>query len=319
MSYLRFIVAFCVAVLFSSFLCAADNATFTELREKGVPLTNGEMPKLPAPALADGLTAQQQKVAIAAVVSANNISRGFMTGGKTDPWEYKLSDIRGKTEDKKASVGRHVDLYFVAQGNLSTVADEKFMKQQVKMGEKDDKKKKDDKKGEAEFFSDEELKERGLKIVDEENLKDRYAHILFPLFSMVEISGTGYGVQTHEKESVLVAFKLDPKFAKDAKYPNQWKSLSKDAAGNPVKGDPLSYEAAGGYVKVTELKDQKTPRVFVEYHLIFDEPYGWFNGAPTLSSKLPTKYNEDVRQFRVDLKEYEQKNLKTTPAAQAKN
>jgi hypothetical protein len=135
---------------------------------------------------------------------------------------------------------------------------------------------------------------------------------------MVQISGTGYGIQTNEKESVLVAFRLDPKFAKDATYPNEWRGFISDAAGNKKPGNPNPYEGAGGYVKVTELKGVKTPAVFIEYHLIFDEPFGWFNGAATLSSKLPTKYDEDVRQFRIDLKSYEKKNPPAR-ANQAKN
>jgi hypothetical protein len=281
---------------------AADNAIFKELRETGVPLTNGETAKLPAPALADGLDVEGQKAAIEKVVSAEILKAGFLGGGKTDPFVYKLTDIPGKNPGPKPSLGRHVDLYFVAQGSLATVASEKFMKGQIK------KEGQDPKRGKAEFYTEDELQQRGLKIVDTGEMKDRYAHIQMPLFSMVQISGTGYGVQTTDKESVLVAFKLDPKLAKDAKYPNEWRPFVNNAAGNKVPGDPTPYEGAGGYLKVTELKGQKLPVVFIEYHLIFDEPHGWFNGAATLSSKLPTKYDEDVRQFRIDLKNFEKKN-----------
>ncbi|MCC7085962.1 MAG: hypothetical protein IT427_13245 [Pirellulales bacterium] len=288
---------------------AAENTVFKELRDKGVPLTNGESPTLPEPALADGLSAEEQQAAIAKVVVPGKIKLGFMGGSKTDPFQYRLTDIRKANSDPKASIGRHVDLYFVAQGKLSTVASEKFTKQQV------NKEDQDPKRGKAEFYSEDELTQRGLKVVNDKDRKARYAHFVMPdLFGMVEVSGSGYGMQTTEKESVLVAFKLDPKFANDPKYPNQWRSLSRNDAGGVVRGSAEPYEGAGGYMKVTELKDQKMPRVFIEYHFIFDEPYGWFNGAATLSSKLPTKYEEDVRQFRVDLKEFEKKNVDPTPA-----
>jgi hypothetical protein len=303
------VTAFGLLVLCSSLVRAAENAIFKELREKGVPLSNGEFGKLPAPSLADGLNADGQKAAIAKVVSISKINAGFMLGGKTDPWQYSLTDIRGKKDDKKASIGRHVDLYFVAQGKLESVKNEKFMKNQVNKGGN---------RGTAEFYKPEELKERGLQIIDQKDHKDRYAHVLLPLFNMVEISGTGYGVQTSDKESVLVAFKLDPQFAKDPKYPNEWRPLNRGPAGVAAKGAPQPYDGAGGYVKVTELKDQKTPRVFIEYHLIFDEPYGWFSGAPTLSSKLPQQYENDVRQFRVDLKAFEKQNAAAPQGDQAK-
>lgn len=290
---------------------AADNAVFKELRETGVPLSNGETPTLPAPALADGLDAAGQQAAIAKVVAPGIIDR-FMSGLKTAPFEYKLTDIPGKKPAPKQSLGRHVDLYFVAQGALATVASEKFMKGQVSQGGNDPK------RGKSEFYTEGELKERGLKIIDTPDTKTRYAHIQFPLFSMVQISGTGFGMQTTEKESALVAFRLDPNFAKDQTYPNEYRLYESNAAGNKALGKPSPYEGAGGYVKVTELKDQKSPLVFIEYHLIFDEPYGWFNGAATLSSKLALKYDEDVTQFRVDLKNFEKKNPPAR-AAQAKN
>jgi hypothetical protein len=297
-----------VVVLFVGFVVspavAADNAVFKELRETGVPLTNGETGKLPAPALDDGLDANGQRAAIEKVVSAEILKGGFMGGGKTDPFVYKLTDIPGKNPGPKPSLGRHVDLYFVAQGSLSTVASEEFMKGQVNLGGNN----KDPKRGEGKFYTEDELKDRGLKITDTPQMKDRYAHIRMPLFNMVQISGTGYGVQTTEKESVLVAFRLDPRFAKDKTYPNEWRPFESNAAGGRQPGNPNPYEGAGGYVKVTELKGQKSPAVFIEYHLIFDEPHGWFNGAATLSSKLPLKYEEDVRQFRIDLKSFEKKN-----------
>jgi hypothetical protein len=188
------------------------------------------------------------------------------------------------------------------------------MKGQVDFGGKNN----NPNRGEGKFYTEDELKTRGLKITDTPQMKDRYAHIKMPLFSMVEISGTGYGVQTTEKESVLVAFKLDPRFAKDKDYPNRWTPFLRGAAGGRALGQPSPYEGAGGYVKVTELKGLKSPAVFIEYHLIFDEPFDWFNGGATLSSKLPLKYEEDVRQFRVDLKTFEKKNPPAR-AVQAKN
>lgn len=315
MKVVRLVFAFAMVLSVWTLAEAADNLVLQELLKDGIKLTNGEVGKLPPPALADGLTVEQQKQAIEKVVKKDTLARNFMTGGKTDAWQYKQTDIRSKENKPKASVGRLIDLYFVAEGSFSSIADPQFMKQQVNQGNNNN----NANKGKAEFYAQKELDDRGLKIVDEPKLKDRYAHILFPLFNMVEIGGTGYGVETIDKESVLVAFRLDPKFADDKTYPNQWRSINRGAAGNIQKGAPNPYEGAGGYAKVTELKGQTTPRVFIEYHLLFDEPYGWFNGAPTLNSKLPTKYDEDVRQFRVDLKEFEKKNPPKNNAAPAAN
>ena len=38
--------------------------------------------------------------------------------------------------------------------------------------------------------------------------------------------------------------------------------------------------------------------MFIECHMIFDEPRGWFGGANLLRSKLPLAVQEEVRNFR---------------------
>ena len=50
-------------------------------------------------------------------------------------------------------------------------------------------------------------------------------------------------------------------------------------------------------MKVTKLI-KPAGALFVEYHLIYDEPKGWFNGKDLLKTKLPIKTEGDVRGFR---------------------
>ena len=38
--------------------------------------------------------------------------------------------------------------------------------------------------------------------------------------------------------------------------------------------------------------------VLVEYHLVFEEPQGWFGGSNLLRSKLPLVCQDGVRKFR---------------------
>ena len=133
-----------------------------------------------------------------------------------------------------------------------------------------------------------------------ENLKERYAHAFNKILGLVEVNGTGHGIRTIEPESVVVACKLDPRFADDPKYPNEWMSI-KNVNGRAVPSDPEKYSGLGGYIKITKLQGSDE-RVFVEYHLVFDEPYGWFKGGPNLVSHLDDVYPKDVRKFRRDLK-----------------
>ena len=41
--------------------------------------------------------------------------------------------------------------------------------------------------------------------------------------------------------------------------------------------------------------------LFVEYHLVFDEPKAWFGGANLLRSKLPLMVQDNIRKFRREL------------------
>jgi hypothetical protein len=193
--------------------------------------------------------------------------------------------------------------------------------------EQSDAKKKEDKKraenGKIEFYTDQELKDRKLSAADKDDFKERYAHGKVDLLGNVEVSGSGYGIQTQTDESVLVAYKMDPRFNKDPKYPNQYRLIKINAAGVPVLGDPKPYCAFGGYAKITKLQktvEHPEDRVFVEYHIVFDEPHEWFNGTTALVSKLDYSYQTDIRKFRRNVLEFE-KNLATgnKPAAPQNN
>jgi hypothetical protein len=67
--------------------------------------------------------------------------------------------------------------------------------------------------------------------------------------------------------------------------------------GQPLLGSPTTYVSAGGYLKATKLA-QPNGALLVEYHLVYDEPAGWFDGKNLLRPKLNTKAEDDVRLFR---------------------
>ena len=83
-------------------------------------------------------------------------------------------------------------------------------------------------------------------------------------------------------ESVTLAATLDPRFAQDREFPNAWRSLKLDDAGRVAVGPARPYVGAAWYCKATKLK-QPLGAVLVEYHIVFDEPERWFNGANLLA------------------------------------
>ena len=261
-----------VIVSFAALLCtvvrADENVIFTELVQKGVPLSNGDTIKLPDPVMADGLNEATQLKVMTGLTDSKHLE-SFLKGGLSDHYELKKSKTPGA--NKEDSIGRQIDLYFVAEGKLDTAADSAFVKTLLTQ-------KAANPKGKAEFYTDKELTARKLAVTDTGKMKEQYAHAFYDILGKVEVRGSGRVIKTIEPESVIVASKLDPRFANDAKYPNQWQSIEV-VKGRAQKGDPEKYSGLGGYIKITKLIGP-VERVFVEYHLVFDEPYAWFKGGP---------------------------------------
>jgi hypothetical protein len=120
------------------------------------------------------------------------------------------------------------------------------------------------------------------------------------LLGKVQVKGSGYGIETLNPESVVIAFKIDPRFDKDANYPNQYQTTKTDPNGKIVLGPETLYSGFAGYAKITKLQGP-ADKVFVEYRLVYEEPYKWFDGTPALVSKLDVFYTDPIKQFRNNL------------------
>ena len=64
--------------------------------------------------------------------------------------------------------------------------------------------------------------------------------------------------------------------------------------------EALVYSDAALYLKVTRLHEPRGA-LFGEGHVVFTEPYGWFEGANLLRSKLPPAIQQVVRDLRREL------------------
>ncbi len=178
------------------------------------------------------------------------------------------------------------------------------------------------KQNSIDFFTNNELKERKLSVTDTQNSKERFAHALLTpddLLGEVQVTGCGHGVETLTPESILIAFKMDPQFDKDPKYPNQYQKAKTDKNGNIVLESPKHYLGFAGYAKITKLQGA-VDKLFVEYHVIYDEPFEWFNGTTSLVSKLTINFTQSIRKFRRNILKYEQEHPSpggSAPATQA--
>lgn len=126
---------------------------------------------------------------------------------------------------------------------------------------------------------------------------ERFLTVNLELFDRVNVRGTMRAKLSRGTESVTLAATLEPRFAQDREFPNAWHSQQLDDAGRVVIGPARPYVGAAWYCKATKLK-QPRDAVLIEYHIMFDEPEGWFNGANLLRSKLPLLVQDGVRKFR---------------------
>jgi hypothetical protein len=194
-------------------------------------------------------------------------------------------------EDETPSI-RAVDLWFVVHGDWDTLNSQGFL--ESLFPKEEGKSRVVSKSG---FLTAEEMARRKLKVAGGDGREEKFVYSTFSLFERVQISTTRFAVLTRGKNSVLAAAKIDPRFTKDPDYPNQWRPLLRDERAEIKLGPAHPYTYAGGYAKVTRLREP-ADAVFIECHLVYEEPYAWFDGANLVKQKAPLMVQEKVRTFR---------------------
>lgn len=260
------------------------NLLYRELRETGVTISPTLKSPLPAPSLPDGLDAKAQRAVMIALAGQEDQVEELTRKSVVAPHILKIREIKPSDPEAPAF---GVDFWFVAYGDLETLARENFVKDLLNSTQKDRK---------VHILTEAELAKRKLKAQPDEG----YSHAVSTVMDKVQLLSTNYSYTTRTPDSIVVASRLDPRFRDDPEYPNQWRLIEKNAAGNVQLGPPQPYTGAGSYLKVTRLA---TPAgaLLVESHLVYTEPKQWFNGANLLRSKMPLMVQAEVRSFRKEL------------------
>lgn len=256
------------------------NPVFKALLDPGLVVGPDARVKFPAPVMADGLTVEQQKAVIEKVIGTDYPFAEFTRKSVVAPNVTRIGDA--KPADP-AAPARTVDVYFVAHGDFAGTDDEKFLDRLTRTGD-----------GKGRGLTAADLDKR--KIAAPDTKREGYGLIEFDFLEKVHLKLTGRAFWTKAPDSVVAAAEVDPRFRGDAEFPNEWRSLAKDG-GQPKLGPPVAYGGAGMYLKVTRLHEP-AGAMFVEQHIVFAEPAGWFNGANLLRSKLPAAVQINVRNMR---------------------
>jgi hypothetical protein len=284
----------------------ADNPVFQELLSRGITASDGTVVKLPPPIFPEGLDAAGQRAALAKAPGAHySVDELLKRSSYYGPVEVKVRNVKAAKGEGPAV--RAINIWFVAYGDWDILTSKDFLESATKSEE-----------GQSQIvtksgaLSDAELAKRKLKATVKEGYEERFLYSTFSLFDRVQISSTRRSVTTRGKDAILVAGCVDPRFNNDREYPNQWRPLDRDAAGNITPGPPHPFAHAGGYAKITRLKEP-SDAVLVECHVVYEEDYGWFDGVNLVKQKAPPIVQEKVRGFRRKLSTATEEKAKHKP------
>jgi hypothetical protein len=269
--------------------CRADNPVYHTLITRGVPVGGNEVVKLPAPTLADGLTAADQRRTIEAVAGESHTWEDLTRKSVVAPFVLKISNGEGSPERR----GRRLDIWFVAYGSMKTLENQDFLQKQFKSATSEGD---PENASTSKVLTDAELKRRGIQ-VGAQTGDAQYIAAEFTLLDRVRLQGTTESTKSRTDESTIAASFLDPRFVNDPEYPNQWRPVTRDDDGRRRFGAPQPYSGFGGYAKATRLIEP-AGAILIEYHAAFAEPQDWFGGTNLLRSKLPILAQIIVRQLR---------------------
>jgi hypothetical protein len=264
------------------------NPLFHELRDPGLAVGSTNKVPLPVPSMADGLDAKAQQAVIKRIAGEEYAVDELLRKSVVAPHILRLRNMA--PSDPKAPA-RGVDVWFIAYGDLKTVADKEFLDRVLRANRNE---------GKGQDLKSADLAKRGITVKEGNEKREGYAHVTFTFLDRVQISATGHSFWSQTADSVLVAAKLDPRFRNDPDFPNLWRSMTRDDEGKFQLGPPQPYEGAGYYVKITRLIEPRGA-LFVEAHVVFTEPVKWFDGANLLRSKLPPVVQSQVRSLRREL------------------
>lgn len=272
----------------------AGNELFDNLVQHGVQLGPAEVDKLPMPVLDERMPAEQKQRAIAALIDGRYDWEAFSRNSVVSPFVLKI----GENNREAGKIGRQIDLYFVAYGPLAKLASDDYLQKQLGLAASNSDTASG---GKVKLLGDEELGKRKLTTGPLPK-NERWVAVESTFLGKVRINLTTRNMKSVADDSVVVATIVDPRFDSDSEYPNVWRSISTDEAGRRQMGPPEQYSGLGSYMKATKLGGS-VDMLFVEYHVTFAEPEGWFHGTNLLRSKLPIVAQDMVRKFRRNLSE----------------
>ncbi|HBJ34487.1 MAG TPA: hypothetical protein DDZ51_06930 [Planctomycetaceae bacterium] len=242
------------------------------------------------PTLRDGMTSDQQMQAVRSILG-NLEEERFFKPSVVSPFVFELKPL-----SKLGNGGQRqrLDVWFVAHGKLDDIEEKKLMddltgpeaKQTPGLPEI------------ARALTEAEMKARDLKFGDQPDGSGRaYGIMGANVLDKAFVTGVTSSRYRKTDDSIELFLRLSPSLFDDADFPARWYPISKADDGALQLGKANPYTDLAALIKVTKLAGVEDG-LFVEVHVVYAEPFGWFEGRNLLRSKLPPVLQDSVRKFR---------------------
>ena len=267
----------------------AQNSVYGQVLDQGLEMS-GQKIELPRPRLVDGQESAAQRAALREVAGSDRAFDDLVRDSITAPYIIKVRDVK-----TSGATIRIADVWFVVYADLK----------QVDFGQEASR---TDKKEtevanmwfQTRLLKDDSVKSIGLKLPAAEPGQNKwYSHVHARLLDRIDFEATNQVVASQSPDSIVIASRTDPAFAKVPSLANTWKPLPR-AGSNKTDEPPRPYEGGMSYAKISRLAF-KPGAMLVEMHMAFVEPDGWFEGNPILRSKFSVIAQDQIRSLRREL------------------
>jgi hypothetical protein len=267
----------------------AQNSVFQQVLDSGLE-SGGQKIVLPRPRLSDGQDADSQRAALREVAGSDGKLDDLLRDSVTASYIMKPRDV--KTSDATIRVA---DVWFLVYSELKQVD---FGQEASRTDQKEIEVA--NMNFQTRLLNDEDLRAAGIKAQPAAAGQHQwYSHVHARLLDRIDFEATNLIVASQSSESIVVASRTDPAFAKASSLSNNWKPISRDGSAK-VDAAPKPYEGGMSYAKISKLAF-KPGAVLVEMHMAFVEPDGWFQGNPILRSKFGAVAQDQIRSLRREL------------------
>lgn len=266
-----------------------QNQVFVHVLEQGLEL-GGQKITLPPPRLMEGTRADAQRAALEELAGSDQAVDDLLRDSVTAPFIIKVHDVKAN-----GATVREADIWFAVHGDLKNIdpaqeaarTDQKAVEVANMWFQ-------------TRLLKADEIRAAGVKAGDTNVGKSWYTHIHAKLLDRIDFEVTNRVVASRSAESLVIASATDPSFATAGAPSNGWKSLSKTGSSPTDEGARQAYAGGISYAKISRVALQPDA-LFVEMHVAFVEPDGWFQGSPILRSKFSIAAQDQIRALRLVL------------------